>query len=487
MTTAKVKLKNKDLAEAEKYLKMELQQNPANDEAKVLLIETLFMQNKSDEAINYMSEVSGSIKDPKMQQQFNQLSNRIWVDAYNAGIRYYNKYLQSNDEAYIDTAIASFNNGLILRPQMVDFHSFKGMMLEMRGDTVEAMEEYQMYLNKLKPEFEYATKKGLFLGMTDSQLKKVLGDAATSNGMRSNNGDSLLVQKFTGDGELMAYYSAKGNDDLKLQGWRYNLPDSWSENEKMNIFTLDLAPIINLSQYNYSNGNKDKSLKFIKVVADIDPNNDQVNSFMISLYQELDRIDEAIASVQALVDKNPNNKVYWTKFGDLYINLGLSDEDLSDDKKLEYFNNSVKYYEKALEIDPNYDNAVRNMGSAYINLASVVQSQEMAKADEDDTYEPKLERYEPYLKKAVEYLTKALKSDAWKDDFKTWNELANIYMVLGQENDLKQVVRQMEALEYSITERYRKEQYYLNLLKIYSEMKESEKMREIQKKLEDLK
>lgn len=486
LTTAKVKYQNKDYAEAEKYLRLELQQFPNNDEAKILLTEVLLSQNKVDEVIKHLKDISGTLKDPKMISQYNTLTNRLWVGAYNEGIVYYNKYANTQKTVYLDTAIQNFDLGLAVKPELVDFHTLKGMMLDMEGDTAKAIKEYEAYINKLQGEIDFAYNNGITIGMTTADVEKALGKAVKSNGYRLGSGDSVLVQFFNKSGEEIFHYQGKPNEDLKLVGWRVNLPNTWAEQEKQNLFKFDISPLVNISQYYYNNGDKEASLKEIKKVADLDPANEQVNAFVINLYQELNKTDEAIASVESLTKKEPNNEVYWTKFGDLYTRIAYNSKEFSNEQKLEYFKKAVEKYDQALKLNPTYDFALRNAASANKNIAGVLQTIEDEKADKDETYEHNKEVYEPYLKKSGELFARALDSEKWKNDYLVVYDLINIYLVLENQNEVKQVLRRMEALEYSITNDSEKLDYYYKLIGIYGDLKESDKMKEVQKKIEDL-
>ena len=486
MSTAKVKLKNQEFEEAIKYLKTELKENPGNDEAKLLLADTYIAADMDEELIAHIQEIKGTIKDPKMVDRYNRLVSTVWTYAFNSGIMQYNKYLDTKSPLHLDSALTLFDAGVKIKPQMVDFHRFKGVVYELKGDTANAVNEYKMYVEKITSEIEFANKHGIFLNMSPEEVVSILGAPVTTKGIKQESGDSILVQFFNKTGEEIFYYQGKEAEPLKLYGWRTNLPDTWMQNEKLNSFKMDISPILNLAQYQYEHNKKDQALENIKLIANIDPSNEDINTFMVNLYLELDRTDEAINSIKELVQKDPNNEVYRTKFGDLYANLAIKGDDLPKAQKMEYFEKAVEQYEKALEADPNYDLALRNIASAYKNIAAIIQEEEMAKYDNDKSYELDVERYEPYLKKSADYFKKAIETDRYKDDYTALNDLANIHMVLGNDNDLRQVVRKMEALEYSVSGTQDKLTYYYKLLRIYGDLKEKEKMQATQKKIQEL-
>ena len=70
----------------------------------------------------------------------------------------------------------------------------------------------------------------------------------------------------------------------------------------------------------------------------------------------------------------------------------------------------------------------------------------------------------------------------YQNDMFILSELANIYQVLEEKDKLNKTIRNLEAIEYTIPEN-QKEQYYLNMLKIYSEKGDDKKLEEIKKKI----
>jgi tetratricopeptide (TPR) repeat protein len=64
----------------------------------------------------------------------------------------------------------------------------------------------------------------------------------------------------------------------------------------------------------------------------------------------------AIRSYDRAIEINPN-------YADAYYNRGLAYKNLKD------YQNAIRSYDRAIEIDPNYANAYCNRGSAYKSLS----------------------------------------------------------------------------------------------------------------------
>ena len=205
------------------------------------------------------------------------------------------------------------------------------------------------------------------------------------------------------------------------------------------------------------------------MIIDLEPDNSNAYSSMVGLYQELGKTDEAIKTIQDLIKAEPKNELYITQLADLYHNLQKYDE-------------SIKTYQQALEINPKFDRANRNLASAYKNRAVEKQKAEQDKQDKNKAYKIDMETYLPDLRQSAKYFAIALQSKTFENDMMILSELANIYQVLEEKDNLKKTVRNLEAIEFTIPQD-KLEQYYLNMVRIYSEMGDNKKLEEIQKKM----
>jgi hypothetical protein len=80
-----------------------------------------------------------------------------------------------------------------------------------------------------------------------------------------------------------------------------------------------------------------------------------------------------------------------------------------------------------------------------------------------------------------------MQTEKFQKDFRILGEMANIYTVMNEENNLKKTLANLESLESAIETRNDKESYYLLLINIYSTLKQTDKLKEVKTKLDNLK
>ncbi len=137
---------------------------------------------------------------------------------------------------------------------------------------------------------------------------------------------------------------------------------------------------------------------------------------LINLYIFSDQYDKAIATLESVLTDDPTNSEYWNVKGNLY----------ESQKKYEQ---SIECFEKALEINPAYADALGNLGRIYFNQA-VQKNGEIASISNNAEYnKAKEEQVLPLFEKARPYYEKAFELRPEEPDFKY--ALRNIYYNLG--------------------------------------------------------
>jgi tetratricopeptide (TPR) repeat protein len=154
------------------------------------------------------------------------------------------------------------------------------------------------------------------------------------------------------------------------------------------------------------------------------PENSEMQVARTSAYIGAGRIAEAITASKILVDNEPNNKIYRYNYGVLLLN-------------------SEKYAEaetqllEALKIDPEYENAIYNLGVTYVKWGTAMnkEAEQQGKISED--YKKKYEAALPYLEKVVE-----------KDptNVAIWELLGKVYSVLGMTEDANNAFKKADEL-----------------------------------------
>lgn len=479
-SSAKMAYQNKNYEKALTSLNKELANNPTNEEAYILKAEILYQLGRLPESAETASLAQKKIKTPELQQKIAALSFNLWVAAYNQGNVYLNEFYRSTNKIYVDSALMYYDAGIKLRPEIADFYDLKGRAYEAINDTNKAIQQYNMFVDAIAQEIALAKEKEVYLQISRDEFIRKVGKPIATNGGSLPNKDSILTDQFKVDGkEVITTSLSKNGGEFKINAWRVNPPDYWHPQEKVQGISLTVDPIAALAQINYERKEYRKALDHINTLLTLAPDNTQASASVVAIYTEMGKLDEALESLDKLTKENPRNKFYWGQFGDVYSNL-------ADDKNpKENYKKAIEKYKKALEIDPSFDLVLRNLASAYKNLASVIQIEQQDKMDKDPKYEPNTKEYVPYLENSAKYFAESLETNTFKNDFRVLGELSNIYTVLEDEQKLRNVLLKLESLEMDIKPR-NKEQYYLILLRIYSDLKESDKMKVVQKKIENL-
>lgn len=145
--------------------------------------------------------------------------------------------------------------------------------------------------------------------------------------------------------------------------------------------------------------------EFLRVLEQ-DPKNEVAIASIASLYFNQKKFDQAAEWYKKLIEVNPSNKeayytlgvIAWTKAfqdnAEARAKLGMRPEDpgpLKDkkvrdqlrQKNLEMIESGMKYLEKALELDPQYDDAMAYMNLLYRQRADLQETADAYKRDWD--------------------------------------------------------------------------------------------------------
>ena len=236
----------------------------------------------------------------------------------------------------------------------------------------------------------------------------------------------VAVDKVTGKEEP---FVSKANRDLMVKAGTHIKPG-----EKMTESKRELV-LLSLAQIHMAKGDNDKALAIINEVRKDNPKDMtliQVEADMVYKQGNMERYNELMQEMIAVDPTNP----------DLYNNLGVANA------KLGLKEEAIKYYNKAIELNPE------NPG-ALINIAVLILDEEQdynekmnalgtSKADYARYDELKAEKVELY-RTAAPYLETALKYR--EDDEDIVRTLKGIYSQLGDDAKFKEMKIKLETLE----------------------------------------
>jgi len=168
----------------------------------------------------------------------------------------------------------------------------------------------------------------------------------------------------------------------------------------------------------------DKSIVTVEEGLKKYPENSEMQVARTSAYIGAGRIAEAIAASKILVENEPDNKIYHYNYGVLLLNSEKYPE--AETQLLE-----------ALKIDPEYENAIYNIGVTYVKWGTAMNKEAELQGVISEDYKKKYEAALPYLEKVVE-----------KDQTNVaiWELLGKVYSVLGMTEDATNAFNQADKL-----------------------------------------
>jgi tetratricopeptide (TPR) repeat protein len=234
--------------------------------------------------------------------------------------------------------------------------------------------------------------------------------------------------------------------------------------------TVDTMAVYNSALCYEKAGNLEMAVTRYQDCAAIGYQVPNVYLFISNLYRNAERVDEALATLQAArelypieqsliieelniyltnqefdkakenlaiaAEQDPTNEILWFSLGSVLDNLGNSDE-------------AIGAYIKALEIAPDYFDANYNLGALYFNQAV----QGINKAN--DMWKPRMTKVESAAQKQAEDDAKALFATAMPyleaahvaepSDLETMRSLRDIYARTGEDDKLVDISNKLKA------------------------------------------
>ncbi|NER11883.1 tetratricopeptide repeat protein [Leptobacterium flavescens] len=182
-------------------------------------------------------------------------------------------------------------------------------------------------------------------------------------------------------------------------------------------------------------GKIEEAVAAVKDAREANPSDVNLLLTEANLYIKLDNKEKFEELMKEAVQKDPDNPV-------LYFNLGVISAEQNN------YDQAKGYYEKSIEIDPNYKDS-------YLNLASLILTQEGPIVDEMNSlgtsradnvrYDELKKKREGLYTSAVPYLEKILDIDA--NDVDALKTLMNIHGTLGNTAKFRELKEKLAALE----------------------------------------
>jgi tetratricopeptide (TPR) repeat protein len=168
----------------------------------------------------------------------------------------------------------------------------------------------------------------------------------------------------------------------------------------------------------------------------------------INFMLEKGRLDELIGSLEMALEKEPGNLSVITTLGNVNDQLyQRAMKDGNEEKAAGYFENALKYFEKALDQDPDYFDAIYSIGQLYYNKAAQLTQEMNALADDYSKegtakYEVKKKESDEMFEKALPYFQKAEKIND-----KDMNTLIALKEIFARKNDFEKSNEYKERID----------------------------------------
>ncbi|MGB6120340.1 MAG: tetratricopeptide repeat protein, partial [Bacteroidota bacterium] len=178
----------------------------------------------------------------------------------------------------------------------------------------------------------------------------------------------------------------------------------------------------------------EKAAQSFEVAYKADPGSTDIITALIDAYERAEQSDKAMALTRQAVETDPENKVFRYAYGVFLL-------------KQEDFEGSIKQFEKAVEIDPEYDDATYNLGVAYLNWGVKLKADVDKRAEEAAAAGKEIKEDRSYREKfrsAIPYLEKA--AVARQDDVGLWQQLGKVYANLNMVEKSQAAFEKFDAL-----------------------------------------
>lgn len=161
----------------------------------------------------------------------------------------------------------------------------------------------------------------------------------------------------------------------------------------------------------------EEAITVLKEGRDNFPNNGDILLYLSNAYINAEKLDVAMQAFRDGVKQDPENKFYRYNYGVLLL-------------EAEEYAEAEEQFKKAIEIDPDYSNAVYNLAATYVKWGSNLREIAVEEDREDDT------TYLDKFKAALPHLEKYLELNP--EDAQMWELLGTVYGNLGMDEESKE-------------------------------------------------
>jgi tetratricopeptide (TPR) repeat protein len=433
-TGAKVQENNKNYAEAIRLLEKEVAKNPANAEAWYRLGYLRAEHQSNYEGMNIAFKEASKLT-PDYNQQIYAWRYKHWAQYINGGVSML-KRANADSAMYYDRAIEEYNNAVKVWPDTAVTYLYLAAAYKGKGD-IENLIAIQLKAWQVGHEKDIYREVGRLYSQKGLEIK---------DQFNKDNADKLRILKNVNDistgsfkVDVMRMFGAPDNQkkdkkNPKREEWTYNQYNMLLTVEGERVVTKKMLKPLDLqidsTKFKLAYAEFDKAVKVFEDIKAMDPRDNVNLNMLLQAYYEANRIPEATKAFKQAVENDPSNKM------NHYI-LGLLHRTIED------YVNAIAEFEAAAKIDPNFGDALFDIGATYYNWGVKLKKESQEKGDESTEYKNKFKEALPWMEKVADIKLTQAKEAAAKSgknyyeeisisDAKIWDTLGTIYAMTGQ-------------------------------------------------------
>ncbi len=172
-----------------------------------------------------------------------------------------------------------------------------------------------------------------------------------------------------------------------------------------------------------SQGYFDKSIAILEQGRDKFPNETELLKTLEASYVASNKSTIALGVFKSLAEKDPKKENLYN-YGVILMSA-------------DQFDTAIEQFKKALDLDPNYKNALYNMAVSYVKWGADMKKKIDEKGDKSEVYKEKYQQAIPYLEKITQMDPK---------DITSWDLLGKVYANTGNQDKAKDAFDKVDQL-----------------------------------------
>lgn len=432
-TGAKVHIQQKNFKEAIRLLEVEVQKNPANEEAWFFLGGLRADQGDYEgmnKAFNQALKVS-----PKHAGEIRAMRYNHWGQNLNAGVSFLER-ASSDSAEYFEKSIASFTKASQAWPDTALTFRYMGYAYNNKGDYDNALVSFKKAWD-LGKDAESVKRAGrIYLTKGDDHK----GKFETANAVNLKALKNLEEVKRASSKDKVKDLLALP-DETKKVGPKNTTKEDWIYKTYQVTISFDgdkvidrkfgqppYNPAIDSTEFHLALEQYLKAVELLESARSADPKDNETLQALLKAYVESNRIEPAVREFEKAVASDPGNKTNHFILGVLYRTLGKYDE-------------AIASFKEANKIDPNDCEVLFDIAATYYNWGVDMLKASDEKSEQSDAYKAKFQAALPYLEKV---------SECKKEDPAVWETMGTVYARLGMQDKAMKAFDQADKIRKGV-------------------------------------